>query len=188
MPNNSDISEKWSISVPMLGSRLVKKQLFLALGLPALIIFVVIAIVSKGQVFDGTFRYAMLSIVVLVLLTYVLLKVAYGGKYSADFTIDERGIAFRTSPKELKKTRIIGGLGFLLAVFSRSPGGAAASYTSQLNQENFIKWDNIKDVEYYPKDRLIYVKENFASKIAVFCNETNYDIIRKLISEKIQKS
>ena len=188
MSNNTDISEQWSISVPMLGSKLVRKQLFLALGLPALVIFAAIAIASKGQIFDGTFRYAILFILVLALLTYLLLKVAYGGKYSADFIIDERGIAFRTSPKELKKTRIIGGLGFFLAILSKSPGGAAASYTSQLNQGNFIKWGNIRDVKYYPKDRLIYVKENFASKIAIFCNESNYDRIRMLVAERVQKN
>ncbi len=184
MMKSERLSKSWTISVSIFGSTIVKKQLFLAIGFPTITILAILIIASEGNIVQSGVIYFIYILMALFILTYIFIKLVYKGKTNMSFILDDTGISFGTSTKEQKKTRVLGNLTMILGLLSKSPGAISAGYVSRLNQQNYIKWKDINKISYYPKDSLIYVKENFASKIAIHCHDYNYDDIKQIIEYK----
>ncbi len=168
----------WSIDVPIFGKSLVKKQLFIALVLPFLILIVLLAIISKGDVFNSDFKYFIYLILALFLLTYLFTKIIYKGVFTSEFIVNEKGVLYQASKQQKNKSKTVAYLVMVLSMFAKTPGSAAAGYSSQTNLQNEINWDDIKSVEYHDKDRIIYVKASFNDKIAIFCTSDNYNELK----------
>jgi hypothetical protein len=72
-----------------------------------------------------------------------------------------------------------------LSIFAKSPGAGAAGYVSQTNLENSLRWNQINDVSYHDKDKIIYLKASLMDKIAIFCTNDNYENVKSFIMEKV---
>ncbi|MFP4456889.1 MAG: hypothetical protein ACLFPS_04450 [Clostridia bacterium] len=172
---------KWSIDAPIFGTRLVRKQLFIALGLPLLILFIFLAIISKGEIFSSDFKFFLYLILALSLLTYLFTKIIYKGVFTSEFIVNEEGVFYQTSKNQKSKSKAVAFLVMILSIFAKTPGAAAAGYASQTNLGNEISWENVKTIDYHNKDRIIYVKSSFSDKIAIFCTSDNYSEVKDYI-------
>ena len=78
---------QWEIFVPIFKNRFILKGLGLDVGLPFGIVITVILFFGGSNT-----PYALGLIGLLFILTFVLIMIAYGGKYAAGFILDEKGI------------------------------------------------------------------------------------------------
>jgi hypothetical protein len=110
--------------------------------------------------------------------------VIYGGRYSAGYVVDKNGILNYTQRKHAKKNVIINTLLIIIGLFSGRPSAAGAGLLAQTRQSVFVKWKGIKKVKVYPESRTIVIKGGFANKIALFCNDDNFLIVRDIVLSK----
>lgn len=165
---------KWERSVSLFSNLVILKGLIFALVIPFGLLILIILWFSEGDLFHSDAIYALYLIGVLLVLTILIIIGIYGGKYSAGFIIDEKGILNYTQRKQAKKNKFINNLLILIGLFSRTPTATGLGLLAESKQEMFIPWNHIKKVRYYPKQYTIVIKGRFAEKVAVFCTKNNY--------------
>lgn len=157
---------EWTISVPILRNSIILKQLGIAIGIPFGILLIFLLSV---QAF-----YGVGVIAVLFLLTYLFIKIVWGGNYEVGFELDKTGIRSYTLENQARKNRIINTLAVVLGLFSGKPAIAGAGVLAQSRQEVSVKWNNIRKVKYLPQKQAVLLKGGFTENIAVFCTPANY--------------
>lgn len=173
---------QWINIVPIFKNGVILKQLLLAIGIPfGLVIFFIL--VLSGNSRDSI--YAVGLIISTFVLTYVFIKLVYGGKYEAEFTIDEKGVQCRSEEKQDKKNRIVNTLTVMAGFLSQKPAISGAGIMANVKSNIFIPWDKIKTVNYIDKENVIIVKGNLTENIALFCTRENYLEVKEVIRGKI---
>ena len=174
---------EWSIKVPIFRNPVILRQLALAVGIPFGLIFVIM-LASGATIAD--LRYPAILIGLLFFLTWLFIRIVWGGKYDAEFIIDDTGIRCRTAARQAKQNRIINGLTVVLGLLSGKPAVAGAGVLAQSRQDVLVKWGSIKKIKELPRSNTIMVYGGFAQNIAVFCIPENYQQIREHIASKVR--
>lgn len=173
---------QWKIGVPIFKNQLILRQLALAVGIPfGLLVFFI------GLTWDGTggSKYALFVIALLMGMTWLFIQGVYGGKYEAEFRIDDKGILCRTQSDQRKKNGIINGLTIILGFLSKKPGLAGVGFLAQDRQEVFLRWKQVQKVSYHPESRTILIRGGWLESFALFCTEENYEKVQKIIQLKV---
>ena len=171
----------WQIDVPIFKNPLILSQLGIAVGIPFGLLAVILAI-STGDIMIGV--YILLIISGLLFLTWLFMLAVYGGKYEAEFVLDNKGALCRTRSQQAKKNRIVNSLTIFLGLFAKRPGAAGAGILAQSRQEVLIRWNRITKVKYMPKSRTILIKSGWFDSIALFCSEENYSVIEQVVIDQ----
>ncbi|MBN2852696.1 MAG: hypothetical protein JXQ23_08175 [Clostridia bacterium] len=174
----------WEFEVPIFRNRIVLKQLALGIGIPFTVIFMLVVIISKGQIFNIYALYTLLLVAAAFFLTYLLVMIVYKGKYSMGFQINDKGITNFTLKKTAKKNNVINRLTIFMGIVSRSPSAIGAGMLANARQNVLVKWKSIRKIKFLDKQKVIMINGGFGDNIALFCNNDNYDHIEKLICEK----
>ena len=122
---------QWEIYIPIFKNRFILKGLALAVGLPFGVVIAVIMIAAGGDIAGTDAKYALILIAALLVLTFLLIMIVYGGKYAPGFIVDETGIVNYTQEKHAKRGRIINGLAVALGVMSGNPTAVGAGMIAQ---------------------------------------------------------
>src|SRR5665647_442569 len=170
---------EWTISVPILRNSIILKQLGIAIGIPFGILLLFLLSV---QAFYGVGLIA-----ILFLLTYLFIRIVWGGNYEVGFELDKTGIRNYTMKKQARKNRIINTLAVVLGLFSGKPAVAGAGILAQSRQEVSMKWKNIKKVKYLPQKQAVLLKGGFTENIAVFCTQMNYAEVEAFIKSVLRE-
>lgn len=178
-----DLKEKvgWEISVPIFRSSIILKQMGMAIGIPFGGIALVIGLLSDRSIYT---LYGLGLIGALFFLTWVFIMVVYGGKYEAEFVLDDKGVLCRTQAKQMKKNRIVNALTAVLGLLSGKPSVSGAGMMAQSRQEVFLEWDCVRKVKYKSRNHTILLRGGFTENIALFCTMENYDQIEQIIQRK----
>ena len=175
---------RWQISVPIFRNSIILKQLGLAIGIPFGIVTVVIVLASGRRIYT---LYGLGLIVALFLIAWVFIMLVYGGKYDAEFVIDEKGVLCRTQAKQRKKNFIVNVLAVVLGFLSKTPSSAGAGLLAQSRQEVFLPWGRVRRAKYNEKARTILLRGGLTENIALFCTEENYSQVEDIIRSKMIK-
>jgi hypothetical protein len=174
---------EWSIKVPIFRNPIILRQLALAVGIPFGLIFVIM-LASGASIAD--LRYPAILIGLLFFLTWLFLRIVWGGKYDAEFVVDNKGVRCRTAARQARQNRIINGLTVVLGLLSGKPAAAGAGILAQSRQDVLVKWGSIKKTREYRHCNTIMVYGGFAQNIAVFCTPENYRQVREYIASKVR--
>lgn len=174
---------EWPIKVPLFRNPVILKQLGLAIGIPFGLIFVIM-LASGASVAD--LRYPAILIGALFFLTWLFIRIVWGGKYDAEFVIDGKGIRCRTAARQAKQNRVINGLAVVLGLLTGKPAAAGAGILAQSRQDVLVKWGSIKKIKELPGSNTIMVYGGFAQNIAVFCTPENYEQVRQQIASRVR--
>ena len=168
---------EWTISVPILRNSIILKQLGIAIGIPfgILIIFLII----------WKAIYAIILIAALFLLTYLFIRILWGGNYNIGFVLDKTGLRSYTQAKQAKQNLIVNTLTVLLGFLSGKPGIAGAGILAHSKQDVFIRWRNIKKVKYLPGKNCVMLRGGPTENIAVFCTHENYTYVEAFIRSSL---
>jgi hypothetical protein len=96
---------EWSIKVPIFRNPVILRQLALAVGIPFGLIFVIM-LASGATLTD--LRYPAILVGLLFFLTWLFIRIVWGGKYDAEFVIDDKGIRCRTAARQARQNRRFG--------------------------------------------------------------------------------
>ncbi len=173
---------RWQTSVPVLRNTVSLRQLAVALGLP----FGLVALVTGLSSGTGTDTlYALSLIVGVFVLAWLLIMVAYQGKYEVEFVLDNNGALCRTGAKQAKKNRVINTLTFILGLLTGKPAAAGAGMLAQSRQEVSLRWNRVTRVNYKPKNRTILLRDSWTENIALFCADENYEQVEAFVRRNI---
>jgi hypothetical protein len=174
---------EWSIQVPIFRNPIILRQLALAVGIPFGLIFVIM-LASGASIAD--LRYPAILIGLLFFLTWLFLRIVWGGKYDAEFVVDNKGVRCRTAARQARQNRIINALTVVLGLLSGKPAVAGAGVLAQSRQDVLVKWGSITKTREYRHSNTIMVYGGFAQNIAVFCTPENYQHVQEYIASKVR--
>lgn len=175
---------QWEINVPMFRNNVILKDLGIALGIPFGLLILVLLIVSGGDVSTDGIGYPLMAIGTLFVLGFLFIMLFYGGKYAAGYIIDAKGILNYTQKTQAKRNKIINTLLVVIGILSGKPSAAGAGILAQSRQSVLVKWKSIRKVKVYPSSKSIVIKGSFAEKIALFCNDDNFEYVKNIILDK----
>ncbi len=175
---------QWQISLPIFRNSIILKQLGLTIGIPFGIVVLVISLASGRSVYT---LYGLGLIAFLFLLTWAFIMLVYGGKYEAEFILDDMGVLCRTAARQRKKNAIVNGLAIILSFLSRTFVAAGAGLMAQSRQEVFIPWRRVRRAKYNERARTILIRGGLTENIALFCTEENYSQVEDIIRSKMIK-
>jgi len=178
---------QWEIYVPIFRNRFILKGLALAVGIPFGIVIAVIIIAAGGDIAGTDAKYALILIAALLILTFLLIMIVYGGQYAPGFIVDETGIVNYTQEHQAKRSRVINGLLIAMGLFFGNPTAVGTGMISQSRQVMHIRWKSIRKVKYYPEGHTILVRGGYMEKIAVFCTPENYAEVERIVRKRIAK-
>jgi hypothetical protein len=177
----------WEVDVNLLKNNVIVKQTVFALGLPGLMVFLIVLIISGGRIFNIYSLYAFIFISVFLFLSLFFILIAYKGKYSAGYVVNSKGILNYSQKSHLRKGLLIGRLTFILGLLMRKPSTAGAGVLSASRHSVLLKWNEIKKIKEYPGSYTIIVIGGFAQRIGVFCTEENYSQVLSYIKAKLEE-
>lgn len=175
---------RWEIYVPIFKNRFILRGLGLAIGIPFGILIAFIIITAHGDIFGTDAKYALGMILALLILTFLLVMIVYGGKYAPGYIVDETGIVNYTQEKQTRRNRVINGLLIALGALSGNPTAVGTGMIARSRQVMQLKWKHIRSVTYDPKRYTIIIRGGYTEKIAVFCTRENYAQIAAIVREK----
>ena len=170
---------EWTIRVPIFRNTIILKQLGVAIGIPFGILIIFLLLIKAF--------YAVWLIALLFLITFLFIKIAWGGKYDVGFELDRMGIRNYTLRNQAKKNRIVNTLAVIFGLLSGKPTVAGAGMLAQSRQDVWLKWKNIKKVKYLPQKHVVMVKGGLTENIAVFCTADNYTEVEVFIQSALQE-
>lgn len=172
---------RWEISVPIFSNSIILKDLGIAVGIPFGLVAVFILIMTGGDISSNGAAYPLASIGILFLFAYFIIIILYGGRYAAGYVIHENGILNYMQKRQARRSRMVNTLTVIMGLASGKPSAAGAGLIAQTTHSVFVNWNSIRKVKVYPKSRSIVIKGGFAQKIALFCNEDNFQAVSDYI-------
>ena len=175
---------KWDIDTSILNNKFILKELFKVLGIAVLvtatIVFLIIlpSILENQFYSDGTnlsgFKYALMLIGLLFLLTALFIFAYYGNKYELTYIMDEKGVETLTRAGQKRKNSRVNFLLIILGLLLRNPTAAGTGFLANAGQGQVMKWKNVKKVTFYPRSNTIVLSGGYGIKSIVFCTGDNY--------------
>lgn len=177
---------QWEIYVSIFKNRYILRGLGIAVGIPFGALIAVILILSGGDVFGTDAKYALLLIALLLILTFLFVLLAYGGKYAPGFIVDSKGVTNYTQTQQQKRNRLINSMLIALGLISGNLTAAGTGMIANSRQTMSLKWKQILKVQYDRKRCVILLRGGFADKMAVFCTRENYATVEAIIRKSVK--
>lgn len=174
----------WRVSVPIFRSGVILKQLGLAIGIPFGLLVLVLVLVSGKSVYT---LYALGLIAALLFLAWLFIMAVYGGRYEAEFVLDDKGITCRTQAKQAKKNRAVNALAVVLGLAAGKPAAAGAGMLAEARQSVSLRWNQITGAKYQPRRHTILLWVGWSQPVALFCTEENYGQVQSIVQERVRR-
>lgn len=165
----------WKIKVPIFKSRIILKQLGIAIGIPFGILIIILLVLKA--------YYGVLLIALTLFLTAIFVLLVFKGTYDVHFLINKKGIQYKNQPQHAKRVKKVSAITTILGLFACNPTAAGAGLLSGTRTDIFIPWKRIKKVKYLQKQNCIMLYCGFAENIAVFCTAENFNEVKLSIKE-----
>jgi len=158
----------------------------IAIGIPFGLVIGVLLIASRGEGAREYSFYGLALIAAAFGLAYLVIMIAYGGKYQVGFVLDHMGIQCYTCGKQAKRNRVINGLTVALGILTRRPTAAGAGILAASQQSTSLKWRNMRKTKFHRAQYTITVHGHFAQQIAIFCTPDNYATVETFIRSRLR--
>lgn len=173
---------QWKNKVPIFRNFIILKQLGIAIGIPFGFV-IAILLISSGRSKDTLYGVGL--IILTLILTYLFIRIIYGGMYEAEFIVDEKGIQCISEQKQGRKNKIVNGLTVLAGFLSQKPAIAGAGILAETKSRVFVPWENIRKVKYVDKEHVVIVSGRLTESIALFCTRENYSLVKNVIRSRL---
>ncbi|MBP7893061.1 MAG: hypothetical protein KA063_05945 [Firmicutes bacterium] len=177
---------RWEISVPIFRNAIIVRQMAIAIGIPFGLVIGILLIASRGEGAREYSFYGLALIAAAFGLAYLVIMIAYGGKYQVGFVLDHMGIQCYTCGKQAKRNRVINGLTVALGILTRRPTAAGAGILAASQQSTSLKWRNMRKTKFHRAQYTITVHGHFAQQIAIFCTPDNYATVETFIRSRLR--
>lgn len=180
--NNLEI--KWNARVSIFRDPVILKQLGLAIGIPFGLLVFILLLMSGKSIYT---LYALGLIFALLFLTWLFIMMVYGGKYEAEFVLDDKGALCRTQEKQARKNRMVNAMTVFLGLVAGKPTVAGSGMLAQSRQQSYIRWNRVTRVKYKPQSYTIMLRGGWTENTALFCTKENYALVGRYVKMKTNK-
>ena len=168
----------------------VSKVLLIALMVPAMLMFFLTLGDGLGEAFK--LLLSMLGIgaalmFVLMIAGYVMLSIAYGGKYYVLFKMDNKGVNHIQLDKQHKKAQALGFLTALIGLSSGNISAAGAGLLGASKKSQYTNFKKVKSVKFSPRMNTVYLNESL-NKNQIYAEKEDYLFIKEFILENCPKN
>ena len=179
---------QWETSVPIFRNTIILKQMAIAIGIPFGLVIGILLIASRGEGAREYSFYGLALIAAAFGLAYLVIMIAYGGKYQVGFVLDRAGVQCYTCEKQARRNRVINGLTVMLGILTHRPAAAGAGILAASRQSTSLKWRDMRETKFYPRQFTVILHGGFAQQIAVFCTPDNYGVVEAFIRSRLGDS
>lgn len=180
---------RWVYELDMYKSSAIIKEVWRAFLIAGLIVAAMLAVFSliEGNSLAETVRFvgevmAILFGIFLVLsiLSYLIYAFMVNGKYCVLFEMDEQGINHKQHEKQVKKSQLIGAIATIAGAAAGRPGMAGTGILAAARTSMYIGFDDVKELEFLPKEHLIRVNETL-NRNQVYAEEEDFAFVANYI-------
>ncbi|MEA5017323.1 MAG: hypothetical protein VB009_01225 [Erysipelotrichaceae bacterium] len=181
--NKDNIQLRWQSKISIFANTTVLKQLFIAIGIPFLVVIFVLLMFNQEPLYT---LYALILIGSLFLLTALLIRFLYRGVYEVEYLLYDDKIISRTVTSQRKKNNIVNRLAIFLGILSANPTVIGAGMLANARQSETLVFANVKKVKYEPSKYTITLYGKSLIKLIVFCDKENYQTVVDAIALRIK--
>ncbi len=130
-------------------------------------------------------RIVLLCILVVALITGIVMYIYYRsleGKYCSINEMDENGILIRQMDKQFDKIRILGMLGMVTGMYTKSPAAFGAGMAVAANQEIYCSFYKTKKIKVLAKEHTLEFHQ-FMQVMQVFVEPEIFDFVLAYVKE-----
>lgn len=182
------MDKTWTKTIELVTNKAIHKQFLKFSLLTGLTVFVLLSFVF---IVTGEANMILLSLVIsiiasisLFVFSLLVLLIFFRNSLTYIFSIKESGITIEQI-SNLNKT--LNSAAAILGIIALNPSTAGAGILAATREKEFIKWKEVKRVEYDDDSYSIKLSGRYRDIGLVFCNKEDYPDIKKFISKKIQK-
>jgi hypothetical protein len=168
----------------------VFKVSLIALMVPVLLMFFLTLRDGVGEAFKlllSMLGIGFVLMIVLMVAAYVMLSIAYGGKYYVLFKMDKKGVNHIQLDKQHKKAQALGFLTALIGLSSGNISAAGAGLLGASKKSSYTNFKKVKSVKFRPRMDTIYLNESL-NKNQVYAEKEDYLFIKDFILENCSKN
>ncbi len=174
---------RWRSSVPILGTPIIVRQLALAIGLPFGIVILVLLVASGG---DRYAWYGLGLVVLLLAVTWLVVRILYGGRYDAEFRLDADGALASLDTTSRKRSRAVSALAVAAGAATGQPTVAGAGLLAAGNQSQYLTWHEVRRIDQDRKHRTIVLRGPLVAHVALFCTTENFDEVLAYVTARVK--
>jgi predicted DNA repair protein MutK len=119
---------------------------------------------------------------VLSIIGYLVFAFIIGGKYCVVFEMDEDGINHKQHQKHVKKAELIGAITALAGIAGGNLSTVGTGVLAAARTSMYTGFDDVKELEFLPKDHLIRVNETL-SRNQVYAEEEDFAFVANYLKE-----
>jgi len=182
--SNHENEIKWDTDVSILSNKFILNELLKVLGIAVSVTVLIVSLIVLPSILDnqfysdGTnlsgFKYALMLIGLLFLLTALFIFAYYGNKYELTYIMDEKGVETLTRAGQKRKNSRVNFLLIILGILFRNPTAAGTGFLANAGQGQVMKWKDVTKVTFYPRSNTVVVSGGYGIKSIIFWTGDNY--------------
>lgn len=184
MNEQSKKEVKWEIDIPLLNNKVLLKQIFFVFLITFIIVTVLMSVIFLSQGEPETIPMLLLIFFLVLLGLFVLsilvMLIIFGNRMTLRFTVDNKGVLYEMIDKRGKK---LTNLAIILGALTGKPTPAGSGLIAKSQEVVFINYKNVIKIEPRDRERVILLKNEWRTLMAIYCKEENYNEVKEFINE-----
>ena len=155
--------------------------------------FYVLLNIGKSDFWENTWKFISIMVIVVVvfaviiLLSYAILALMYGGKYVMMFEMDETSITHRQMKEQAKKGQAVGWLAILAGVASGRPSTAAAGISAATRTSMTTTFKSVRSIKADKPRNVIKIREILSSN-QIYVSDEEFDFVYEYIRSRCPRT
>ncbi|MGB9749807.1 MAG: hypothetical protein ACPLWB_03080 [Caldisericia bacterium] len=175
---------KWEIDIPLLNNKVLLKQIFFVFLITFIIIAVLMSVIFLSQGEPETIPMLLLVFFLVCLGLFVLsvfvMLIIFGNRMTLRFTVDNKGVLYEMIDKRGKK---LTNLSVILGAITGKPTPSGTGLIAKSQEVVFINYKNVIKIEPKEKEKVILLKNEWRTLMAIYCKEENYFEVKEFLNE-----
>jgi len=177
----------WEKEFSLLTNRFILKDLFKVVFFAILIFqaLLVLATFLVGKDLADVIMPLYVDIVIFagMCLLFLFSMLLLGNRYNVEFTIDEKGMSYKSGLREKRINRLV-----LFLLLITKPRMSGAGILAVSGESGSFDWKEIYKITPYSGAKVIEVKNSWRTVVRLYCTTENFDGVLCLCNERLQKA
>lgn len=175
---------KWEINISLLSNKFLIRQMIFLFLITYTIISILMGTIflAQGVVerIPKTFLIFFLVCSGLFILSILVMFIIFGNKLNLRFTIDKKGVLYEMIDKRAKN---LNNLTIILSLLLRKPTYSGTGLIAKSKEVIFTNFKNVSKIKNIDKQKVILLKNEWRTLMAIYCNSENYEMVKNYLNE-----
>lgn len=191
--SNNKKEIRWKKTISLLNNKFLMKQIFFAFLITYIIVTILISTIFLTQGDIKAIPMLLLIFFLVCLSLYILsifiMLVVFGNRMDLEFTVNDKGVLYEMVDRRGRK---LNNFATLFGAITKKPTSTVAGLIAKSQETIFISLKDVIKIEENDKEKVILLKNEWRTLLAIYCNDENYEEVKQylidLIKEKVKKT